>query len=489
VVEGVVFSRIGPPVCLIGVFSTSVGGPRGWAIQNPPPGARPKRLITVSIESMDGKLVNRRLPAARRRPSILKRPKPVADIGFGPFSLDTSAARLVRDGVEVKLRQQAFQALRVLALHSGQFVDYEHMIAEAWNGTSVSRHTVDVTVGEVRKTLEEFGAWIDHRPRVGYALHVPRSDELIRRGQHFWNLRTREGFEKALECFQHAAAEGTTDFRAFEGQSVCYLMLSSHGMRPPREMCEGFLKAHRRAEALAGLTPELRCNRAHGLHMFERRLAEAESEFQQVLREKPTLGSTYVRMSMLYATLGRLDDALDCIARAHTVTPLMPVLSAADVCVRFWRREFDDAVAIGAKAVELHPYLQLGRAFYAQALEFSGRLDEALAQYQLASVMSPDLPWLRALEGVCLAKSHRDREARTILEALEHRRRSDYVDAYGMAVLRGALGDPDGAFRELERAVEENSAGLYALDVDPKADWFRSDPRFVRLRGRLVGPG
>ena len=39
---------------------------------------------------------------------------------------------------------------------------------------------------------------------------------------------------------------------------------------------------------------------------------------------------------------------------------------------RFWRREFDEAVAIGAKAVELHPFLQLGRAFYAQALEFSG---------------------------------------------------------------------------------------------------------------------
>ena len=175
-------------------------------------------------------------------------------------------------------------------------------------------------------------------------------------------------------------------------------------MRAPREMYERFLSAHARAEALVGLTPELRCNRAHGWHMFERRLPEALAEFRQVLDEDPTLGPAYVRLTMLYATLGRLDDALDTVHRAYAVDPLLPLLPATDVFVRFWRREFDEAMAVGAKAVELHPFLQLGRAFYAQALEFSGRLEEALAQYQIGSVMSPELSWLRALQGACLVK-------------------------------------------------------------------------------------
>jgi tetratricopeptide (TPR) repeat protein len=361
------------------------------------------------------------------------------------------------------------------------------MIAEAWDGIVVSRHTVDVTVGEVRRTLQEYGTWIVHRSKAGFCLEVPTSNELVGLGQHFWNLRTREGFERALDCFQQAAAEDAHDFRAFEGQSACYLALASQGLRAPREMYPGFLHAHHRAEALAGLTPELRCNRAHGLHMFERRLPEAEAQFRQVLAEKPTLGSTYVRFSMLYATLGRLDDALDCVCRAYKVAPLLPLLPATEVFVRFWRREFDHAAAIGAKAVALHPYVQLGRAFYAQALEFSGRLDEALAQYQLGSTIAPGLSWLRALEGACLVKKGRVEAASAILDELEAIRRTEYVDAYGMAILRRALGQAGEAFAELERAVDENSAGLFALDVDPKVDCFRTDPRFETVRRQVAG--
>jgi hypothetical protein len=36
---------------------------------------------------------------------------------------------------------------------------------------------VDVTVGEVKKSLREHSGWITTRPQVGYRLEVPRSDE------------------------------------------------------------------------------------------------------------------------------------------------------------------------------------------------------------------------------------------------------------------------------------------------------------------------
>jgi hypothetical protein len=78
-------------------------------------------------------------------------------------------------------------------------------------------------------------------------------------------------------------------------------------------------------------------------------------------------------------------------------------------------------------------------------------------------------------------------EARAILDELESRRRTDYVDSYAMAVFRKALGDSDRAFEELHRAVEENCVSLYAIDVDPKADAFRSDRRFARVRNKIRG--
>jgi DNA-binding winged helix-turn-helix (wHTH) protein/tetratricopeptide (TPR) repeat protein len=410
------------------------------------------------------------------------------ELSFGPFVLDAAGSRLLRDGSEVKLRPQAFQALQALLAHQGRSLSYEQMIAEAWKGTFVSRHTVDVTVGEVKKTLGEFGTWITHRPKVGYSIEVPSSDALVRKGWHFWDRRTRQGFERALDCFQQAVVECPSDFRAFEGLSVSYLMLATWGIQPPRDMYKGFLAAHERAAALGGLTPQLRCNRAHGLHMFERRLPEAEAEFEQTLRDKPTLASAYVRTAMLYVTLERLDEALDVIARGLQADPLFPLLPLMQTSLHLWRRDYPTAIELGTTLVELHPYLQVGRVFYAQALEYGGRPDEALAQYKLASLMSPDVAWLRGLEGTCLAKMGNTREAWAILEELEHIRRSEYVDAYYMAILRAALGQREQAFAELDRAYDECSARLWEFHVDPKLDYFRTDPRYTRICAALRQP-
>ena len=310
------------------------------------------------------------------------------EVSFGPFALDSSSTRLTRDGVEVKLRPQAFQALRTLLRHSGQSIGYEQMMAEAWDGTFVSRHTVDVTIGEVRKSLGEYGRWITHRPKVGYCLEIPASEELVRTGWHYWNRRTREGADRAIDCFKRAARECGSDFRAWEGMSTCYLMLATFGMRSPREVYPEFLEAHQRAVDAGGLRLELRCNRAHGLHMFEHRLDDAEAEFAQTIRERPTYGTAYVRSALMYSTLKRLDKALDALERGMQVEPLLATLPATMVLVRMWRGELTEAIEEGGKAVELHPYLQISRANYAMALECAGRLDEALEQYQLGSVMS-----------------------------------------------------------------------------------------------------
>jgi len=409
-------------------------------------------------------------------------------ITFGPFRLDLATTTLLRDGQELELRPQAFHALRALIHNRGRYVGYAQMINQAWDGNLVSKHTVAVTIGEVKKTLGEFGLWISYRPKLGYRLDVPHSDDLVKQGWHFWTRRTREGFEKALDCFQQAAIENPSDFRAFEGISLCYLLLGTYGMRMPREMYSGFLQAHRRAVELCGLTPERRADRAHGLHLFEHKLEEAETELLRAQAESPESPEVYVRLTMLYVSQGRLDDALNILLRARSTHSLWPTVPANEILVRFFRREFDSALACGKKALELHPYLYLGHLFYGESLEHSGKPSQALEQYRLAVIMSPDLPWLKAMEGACLAKQNRRKEASAILAELLQVRKTNYVDAYFMAVLLDALGDQDQAFQELERAYREKSAALFALGVDPRLDNLRKDPRFTALQARVF-PG
>ena len=401
----------------------------------------------------------------------------MAEFVFGPFLLDSTDARLTRDGAAIRMRPLAFRALRVLLEHRGACVAYETMVEQAWEGTHVARHTLDVTIADVRKHLGEYGRWIVHRPKVGYALEIPRSDDLVRQGWHFWNQRTRGGCARAIECFKRAIGECPSDFRAFEGLSASYLAMAIFGTESPLDAYPRFLEAHEQAVLLGGLRAELRSNRAFALGMFERRFADAERELLQAIEEKPGFATAYVRLAMMHAVRGRFTDAIDVLTRARGVDPLLPTLAAADVLVRCWQRDFDAAMQLGRTGVEMHPHLHIVRVNYGEALECAGRLEEALAQYQVASVIAPDLPWLRALEGTCQARLGRRGDANAILEGLEVLRRHEYVDAHYMAVFRSAMGHTEQAVAELERAVAENSAWLYTWAVDPKLDALRGAPR------------
>jgi len=102
--------------------------------------------------------------------------------------------------------------------------------------------------------------------------------------------------------------------------------------------------------------------------------------------------------------------------------------------------------------------------------------------------MLPGLIWLRVLECACLSKSGRKDDALSILPEIERTRQTEYVDAYYMALLYDAFGMRDRAFAELNRAVEEGSITLCLLDVDPKIDALRADPRFDELRRKVFRP-
>jgi len=405
-------------------------------------------------------------------------------IEFGPFCLQIASSRLLRDGTDLELRPLAFLSLKALLQKRGEFVGHEELIREAWGGNIVTRHTVATTVAEVRRALAEYGSWLSYRPNVGYRLNVPRTDDLIRTAWHLWNRRTREGFEKALDCFQRAALADDSDARAFEGISRSWLMLGFFGMRPPREAYEGFIGAHSDAVAFCGLTTELRQDRGGALHIFERKLAEAEAELLQAHQEKGS-ATVCVHLALFYTARKNFARAAPFLEQARAADKLFPTLPATETFFWLCQGKFDAAVACGKQGVELHPYQPLGRSYYAQALEFSGEIEEALRQYRRASVMSSDILWLRALEARCLAHNGRLQEAQRILHDLKLIRATEYVDAYYMALLHEALGNRDAAFVELAKAEEENSATLYMVEVDPKLDSLRADTRLMDLQHRL----
>lgn len=410
-------------------------------------------------------------------------------ITLGPFTVDIETARVFRDGRELHLRPRVFRVLEFLIHNPGRLVDFDELIHAVWAGVTVSKHCVAVTVGQLKRELGKYGSWITIRRGYGYCLEIPKTENLIRVGQHFRNQLTRSGLVNALRCFRQVAKTTNPDPRLWEALTGLYVEMGLLSAWLPRDVRRAFLRTYRRAVALGGVTPGLQLNRAVSLFIFERRFAEAESELLQIRRSQPGLPEVRVHLATVYFMLGRTDEAFAELWHAEKADALSPLLALVKSRMLLCRREVDAAVIQAKKAVALYPSAPFAHLNYADVLEFGGAAERALAEYHIARTIAPDVPWIRAAEARCLARYGRTSEALHILARLQKNREIEYVDAYHLALLLEALGRRDEAFRELERAHVEESVMLAWLDLDTNADTLRSDPRFGELRDRIFSKG
>jgi len=245
----------------------------------------------------------------------------VREITFGPFQVDLTDTRVLRDGVELDLRPQVFRVFKVLIQNHGRLVEYAKIMLEAWD-THVSRHTVASTVNELKNILEEHGDWIVCRPKLGYLLEIPKSEDVIRRGWLFWSQNTPAGYENALKCFHQAAESNAGNSQAFAAISSAYLMLAGFLLRIPGEIDGAFLEAQNRAAALCGMTARLRLDHAFGLYVFEQKLAEAEAELLAVRRERPDSVHLAIRLALISLASGRIEEARTAMLEALAANAL-----------------------------------------------------------------------------------------------------------------------------------------------------------------------
>src|SRR5579863_3998106 len=237
-------------------------------------------------------------------------------IAFGPFIVDLGFARVFRDGQEIPLRPQVFRVLQFLIQNSGRLVDFDEILAEAWGGARVSKHTVAVTLRELKDMLGEYGSWITIRPGYGYSLEIPESEHLMRVGQHFRSQFSRSGLDSALRCFEQVTEIEGANSRAWEALAGLHIELGFLSIRPPRDVHKAFLQGYHRAETLQGLTPGLQLYHAVSLYLFERNLPEAESELLRVRQANPKLAGVTIHLAMVYYLMGRMDEALEELGEA-----------------------------------------------------------------------------------------------------------------------------------------------------------------------------
>jgi adenylate cyclase len=306
-------------------------------------------------------------------------------------------------------------------------------------------------------------------------------------GRYELNKFTESGFNSAVQHFKRALEQDPSFALANAGLSDAYSMLGYWNYLPPKE---AFPEAKRAAARALELDPKLaEAHSALGFvqYEYEWRFSEAEREFKEAVRLNPGSATARFWFAEFLLELGRFREGEEQLQHARELDPLS-VRIPFDAAGGFWfQRQFDQALAELQKALAMDPANSIAYGFYGQVLWKSGRFAEAFAAWDknvtLEAVFSAEEMAEMRQTYQRLGLSGYLRKQSELMQ--RYLARGKYQSAQMIANHYAAAGSNAEALQWLERAVEERSAWLPEIKLDPTFDGIRSDRRFIAVLKKI----
>jgi tetratricopeptide (TPR) repeat protein len=313
--------------------------------------------------------------------------------------------------------------------------------------------------------------------------------QLYLRGRYYWNKRTAESGAKAIEYFQQAIEQDPAYALAYSGLSDSYDVTFFNNFT----LSQSESAAKSRAAALKALELDPSLAEAHAsmgsvLVTFDLDFKGAEAEFRQALTLNPGYATGLQWYAELLGNLGRYDEALATIRRAHEADPLSLIINATYGLILSRSGRAAEAREQFQKTFELERNFPRGHVHFGRVLAHEGKYEEAIKEFEQALQSSPESPIYQSMLAYTYARSGRIDEARKILGKLIEQAKEEHASWRDVAGIYAGLGEKDHAFAALELAFQKRDSLLDELREHEPLEPLHSDPRFADLLKRVGLP-
>ena len=302
----------------------------------------------------------------------------------------------------------------------------------------------------------------------------------------YWNKRTEENLNKAIELFQNAIKEDPGYAPAYVGLADCYNALSvvQISALPP-------LEGRRRAEEAATKALELDSRLADAytalgyIDHYNWNWTAAEQRFTRALELNPSYANAHNFYASYLMSRGRVDESIAVSNRARELDPFSLAISVQRGFLLENARRYDEAIEQLRAVIAMDPnhyqaYWVLGHTYAANK-----QFDEAVGAAERAVELSERAPGALGILGLAYGLAGRKAEATKILNELLELNKTRYVTPAALVNVYVGLGDKEQTFVWLEKAFAERSNYIAYLKVFPILDPLRSDGRFTDLVRRV----
>lgn len=381
-----------------------------------------------------------------------------------------------RDGSRIRISVQLIRAN-----------DQTHLWAQNFDRELVNVLTVQEELG--RAIAEQVRVKLAPQKRAPVACSAPvnfAAYDAYLRGRYYLNRLTPPNTQRAIEFFTQATAIDPRCAVAYGALAELYVVLPITGDAPSGE---AIAKAKRAAQKALAIDPNLaEAHAAVGFAKFwhDWDWAGSEESYRRAIALNANYSWARYRYAHLLSNTGRHEEAMVQNEIAHKLDPFSLIINTMCGQFRYQAGQFSQALAPLAKCIALDPpnfwvaHLNLSKVHAAM-----GNYPEALTEARNAEAFC-DKGSTEALSliGHSLAALGRRAEAESILEAMFARAARRYVPPYNIALIYLGLKEYKLALEWLERACQDRDVHMVFLNVEPKWDPVRSDPRFLNVLQR-----
>jgi TolB-like protein/Flp pilus assembly protein TadD len=305
--------------------------------------------------------------------------------------------------------------------------------------------------------------------------------QLYLKGRFYWDKRTPEALNRAIGFFEQAIELDPGFALAYAGLAACYV---APGMRmPPRERMPKAKAEAKRALELDDSLAEAHTVLARVLAAYEWDWPAAKLEYQRALALNPRYSVAHQWYGGYLDSQGHPEEALAERKLALQLDPLSHVINFELAQCYFYARDYDRALEQYQKTLELDNGFPPPWQFMPAVYELKGDHAKAIALYKSSPILNQGGEWamLKAGLGHAYASNGQKQEALAIVEDLKKISQQQYIPAGTIALVYAGLDDKEQAFAWLEKAYDQHDFQMQWINVEPRWDSLRTDPRFQDL--------
>jgi TolB-like protein/DNA-binding winged helix-turn-helix (wHTH) protein/Tfp pilus assembly protein PilF len=306
--------------------------------------------------------------------------------------------------------------------------------------------------------------------------------ELYLKGRYFWNKRSSDKIQKAVEYFDQTIAIDPTYAPAYAGLADSYVVLAFYEAMPPEQCYPRAKAAVARALEIDDRSAEAHTTAAAIKFNYDWDWAGAEHEYKHAIKLDPNYANAHQWYATYLSAMGRTKEAMEEDKRALALDPVSPMTNTAVGLHLYFAKRYSHAVDQQREAANLDPGFALIRLNLARAYEGLGKSSDAVAELEKGVQLSGRSPVMLAALAQAYAFAGRQDRSRPILEELRVLSNRTYVSPYGIALICLALGDENQALQFFQAARKEHSTGLVYAKLHP---WLSRLPSHSKVRSFL----